>query len=235
MRRSATHVPGCGLRGRHRYQRRDERPDTVIRKGPATRPGQSWTRFVRSQSVGKPPRASPPRVVASTGGVTMRVAVVAGMGLALGAAGLGGIAVASTPAAIPDSTTKIITSCVNKRTGKVRFIDAQSGERCRKSQRRVRFNKAGRKGAPGKNGARGPQGARGLTGKTGAVGPSGPSNGYVAVVSAKDLTAGTPTTVVQKSLPAGNYIVSASGTLDNTCTNLGPLPSERSEDNLISP
>ena len=145
----------------------------------------------------------------------MRIAVAAGTAIALGAAGLAGIAVATTPDAIPDSTTKVITSCVNKRTGKVRFIDAQAGERCRKSQRTVRFNKAGKRGATGKTGARGPKGTRGPTGKTGAVGPTGPSNGYVASITARNLYVGVPVTVVQKSLPAGKYIVSASGTLDN--------------------
>ncbi len=62
----------------------------------------------------------------------------------------------SAPTKIPDSTTGVITACMVKKTGAVRFINAQAGKTCNKKEKKITFNKSG------------PQGER------------GPSNGYVA-------------------------------------------------------
>jgi hypothetical protein len=56
-------------------------------------------------------------------------------------------------AAIPDSTTGKITACYAKVDGTVRVINAQNGQNCRKSERKLVWNQRGPKGATG---ARGP-------------------------------------------------------------------------------
>lgn len=99
----------------------------------------------------------------------------------------------STPTKIPDSTTGVITACMVKKTGAVRFINAQAGKTCTKKEKKVTFN------------------------KTGPQGPQGPSNGYVANTSAtkgfNDLLVlpGTPKNrILELALPAGNYVINAS-------------------------
>ena len=96
----------------------------------------------------------------------------------------------SAPTKIPDSTTGVITACMVKKTGAVRFINAQVGKTCSKKEKKITFNKTG---------------------------PQGPSNGYVAnttaTVGLDELLApiGQPKNrVVELSLPAGSYLVNAS-------------------------
>jgi hypothetical protein len=99
----------------------------------------------------------------------------------------------SAPTKIPDSTTGVITACMVKKTGAVRFINAQVGKTCTKKEKKVTFN------------ATGPQGAR------------GPSNGYVANTTATIgldellFPLGEPKNrVVSLNLPAGSYVVNTS-------------------------
>jgi hypothetical protein len=99
----------------------------------------------------------------------------------------------SAPTKIPDSTTGVITACMVKKTGAVRFINAQAGKTCKKKEKKITFNKTG------------PQGER------------GPSNGYVANrtttvgIDALLVPAGQPKNrVVEVTLPAGSYLVNAS-------------------------
>ena len=52
----------------------------------------------------------------------------------------------SAPTKVPDSTTGVITACMVKKTGAVRFINAQVGKTCSKKEKKITFNKTGRPG-----------------------------------------------------------------------------------------
>ena len=83
----------------------------------------------------------------------------------------GGVAVA----AIPDGDG-VIHSCARNRDGRLRVIDPDEDETCRKSETAVDFNQSGRvgpAGAAGGTGARGASGRQGPTGPTGRAGPAG--------------------------------------------------------------
>lgn len=75
----------------------------------------------------------------------------------------------------------------------------------------------GQRGPQGPTGAPGPRGPQGLTGATGPQGPAGPSNtfataaeGFTAFLSPSSLS-----TVMSKTVPAGNYVISAKTDLEN--------------------
>lgn len=81
----------------------------------------------------------------------------------------------------------------------------------------------GSNGANGANGPNGPNGANGTNGTDGAKGIDGTngSNGTVTPLSAKQgltalPTASPPTTVVELTVPAGNYLVLAKSNLSHT-------------------
>jgi len=129
----------------------------------------------------------------------------------------------SAPQKIPDSTTGVITSCVSKKGGAVRFVDAQKGKKCKKSERKVTFNQTG------------PQGDQGAQGIQGTQGERGPSNAFVKTrTTTKTLTELPlfPVTndVVSLSLDAGKYVISAhtvaratnGSTVSITCSITGP-------------
>jgi hypothetical protein len=86
---------------------------------------------------------------------------------------------------------------MKKKTGKVRFINAQKGKKCTKKEKKVTFNQAG------------PQGEQGPVGPVGAQGEPGPSAAYVATrTNAKGLSELTfigGNNIVTLSLPAGSY------------------------------
>lgn len=111
------------------------------------------------------PGTSPP----STTSVPRFVYLVAG--LIFGALLVGGVAVA----AIPSTTTNLITACVSKQSGAVRIIDYQAGKRCTLKERTVSWNQRGATGARGATGTRGATGPRGAPGPSGAPGPTGPT------------------------------------------------------------
>ncbi|MCB0921849.1 MAG: hypothetical protein KDC08_08565 [Actinobacteria bacterium] len=108
----------------------------------------------------------------------------------------------STPQKIPDSRSGVITACVAKKGGAVRFIDAQKGKKCGMKQQTVRFNQAGPQGPAG---IQGPQGER------------GPSEGFVRRNTTDVAISSTQTpaqnTVVSMDLPAGNYSLSGAAEL----------------------
>jgi alpha-tubulin suppressor-like RCC1 family protein len=107
----------------------------------------------------------------------------------------GGAAVAV--AAIPDTTTGVITSCLKVKDGSVRIIDAQAGKRCSSGETLLTWNQRGQQGAQGVSGvpgAPGPAGPQGLPGVTGAQGPTGaqgtPGQGNKTVTGIVEITAG---------------------------------------------
>lgn len=108
----------------------------------------------------------------------------------------------SVPTAIPDSSTGVITSCVKKKGGQVRFVNAQNGKKCKKSERKVTFSQTG------------PQGQQG---QQGTQGERGPSSAFVKASSAtKTITEpsilpGPPVDnrIVTLDLEPGTYVVNA--------------------------
>ena len=112
----------------------------------------------------------------------------------------GGVAVA----AIPSTSTGLISGCRNVRTGALRVIDYQAGKRCiPTTERPLTWNAkgvagprglqgiagpVGAKGATGATGGTGPIGATGATGPIGATGPKGSARGYARIAASGDVS-----------------------------------------------
>lgn len=99
-------------------------------------------------------------------------------------------------AAIPDAGG-VIHACYDPGNRTLRVIDTESGEACRPQDRALSWNQ---------------------TGPQGQVGPRGPSDGYVTRLlpfEAKNLD-NHNVNVLSLSLPAGDYILSASVRVDRT-------------------
>jgi hypothetical protein len=73
-----------------------------------------------------------------------------------------------TMAAIPNSSTGVITSCYSQATGTWRPIDSERGAKCKSSELTLSWNQQGLPGATGPAGPSGPQGP------VGPIGPAGP-------------------------------------------------------------
>ena len=127
-------------------------------------------------------------------------------------------------AAIPDAGG-VIHGCSKPSVGpgNLRVIDPAKGQECAWNEHRLDWNQIGPSGPQGPSGPPGPAGSvgslgpAGTPGAAGATGPSGPkgdpgtsgtSAGYHASTSTQFPLAGTET-ILSKTLPAGNYIVTA--------------------------
>src|SRR5688500_203018 len=64
-------------------------------------------------------------------------------------------------AAIPHSSSGVITGCYSKSDGTLRVIDAQSGKSCKGTEKKLAWNQTG---------PRGPRGAKGAPGVVGKLG-----------------------------------------------------------------
>jgi hypothetical protein len=145
------------------------------------------------------------------------------------AVALGGAAYAN----IPDSNG-VVHSCyqVNGQ-GQVdggatlRLIDptngGDGGTACKKNEKALNFNQTGPTGAQGTTGAsgsQGPTGGQGPTGDQGPTGPAGPSHAYTAQNDTKtEVSYGRsvfPNSIVSVKVPAGSYVVLATGTIRDT-------------------
>jgi hypothetical protein len=84
---------------------------------------------------------------------------------------MGGFAVAANQSA---TKSKAITGCYSKKTGDLR-IAVKGKKKCRKGEKRVRWNKRGPRGLSGPQGGSGPRGAQGEPGIQGEAGPQGPA------------------------------------------------------------
>ena len=76
-------------------------------------------------------------------------------------------------AAIPHSSTGVISGCYGKTTGILRVIDAQAGKHCLSFETPISWNQKGLKGDNGDPGAPGLAGLAGASGPAGATGPGG--------------------------------------------------------------
>jgi hypothetical protein len=73
----------------------------------------------------------------------------------------------------------------------------------------------GLRGLTGAAGAAGATGATGATGQTGATGPTGPSNVFTSASTSSVPVGSAQTTLRTLSLPAGKYLIHATGLADN--------------------
>ena len=139
-------------------------------------------------------------------------------GLAVGVAAsvvlAGGVAVA----AIPSTSTGLISGCRNVKTGALRVIDYQAGKRCTaKTERLLPWNAKGvagprgLQGIAGGVGATGPVGAAGTTGATGTTGTTGPVG-----TTGPEGTAGTTGPVGAAGTTGATGPVGATGGLTKT-------------------
>jgi hypothetical protein len=127
-----------------------------------------------------------------------------------------------------------IYACVKKKGGVARVVSKAA--KCKKGETKRSWNTNGAVGArgaagvTGASGLNGVSGANGVTGATGATGPTGAGGavgGYsVHQVAAKRVafTSGTevsPTTILSRELPAGNYLVNAKVELELSNTKAG--------------
>ena len=140
--------------------------------------------------------------------VTMAAAVVAALVA-------GGVAYAT----IPDSSG-VIHGCYQKSGGALSVINA-SVTGCAKTQTELQWNvqgptglqgPQGPAGAQGPVGPQGPQGGQGAQGLQGPAGPSGTSHGYAAIGGLVNYGT-SPVKVASLSLPAGTFLVWATGTV----------------------
>lgn len=141
----------------------------------------------------------------------------------LGALAVVGVGFAAIPG--PDGTIKACYKAGNgilAPKGDLRVID--SGESCKSDERSISWNQKGPKGDTGASGPQGPTGQPGPKGDTGAAGPQGPIGptgpkgdpGSTTAFAYADFSSTTipgandgPVLVAAKSLPPGNYAISA--------------------------
>ena len=140
-------------------------------------------------------------------------------GLAVGVAAsvvlAGGVAVA----AIPSTSTGLISGCRNVKTGALRVIDYQAGKRCTPTtERPLTWNAKGVAGPRGLQGIAGPVGAKGATGATGsagpigATGPQGSARGYARIDSTGTVTrTSAGITATHTNLGSGSYCIMVPG------------------------
>lgn len=144
--------------------------------------------------------------------------------LAAAAASAAALAVAGVAFGAIPGTGGVISACYDNQIGLARIYDAQGStpKACGRNETAISWNQQGPKGDKGDTGPQGPAGPTGATGAAGPAGPAGPagaagpagpagpagtslaysgSRGEVAVAG--------QTTIISKTLPAGNYVVTA--------------------------
>jgi hypothetical protein len=138
-------------------------------------------------------------------------ALVGALGVLLG---IGAIA----SAAIPDSNG-VIHGCYQNIKGTLRVVESPSD--CQISETALNWSQQGPTGQTGPTGPTGPQGEQGVPGPPGPAGPPGPPGppGVGKAFQTDKFSAAVPngdqTTVASLALPAGNYVVTAKGTVEN--------------------
>ncbi len=114
----------------------------------------------------------------------------------------------SAPTKIPDSSTGVITACMVKKTGAVRFINAQAGKTCTSKEKKVTFNNQGPAGVPGAPGPAGPAGPAGPSKTTVKARDTDKDIGEFVVIGGNN--------VIELTLPAGDYSFTATGSVGPT-------------------
>jgi hypothetical protein len=124
----------------------------------------------------------------------------------------------------PQAGAATLYACVKKKSGTARFVSARTN--CRRSERKIAWNTQGvpgRNGAKGKNGANGKNGItgkNGTNGKDGASGANGRDGASAALVAFSDSPVELPLSkhavATLASIPAGNYVLSATAHFEDT-------------------
>ena len=136
-------------------------------------------------------------------GKLIRPAVVALV--VVGALLVGGIAYAT----VPDGSG-VIHGCYQKNQGSLRIIDTGQAQTCSSSESPLNWSQTGPQGPQGPQGTQGPQGPQG---------PSGSSHAYsTSNLAAQTFLSPSANTITKLTLPAGDYVVSATGTVVKTGT-----------------
>ena len=142
--------------------------------------------------------------------VRRRMAVVTSL-----TAGLLAGSVAVGLAAVPDSTSGVITGCYKTSSGALRVIDAEAGAVCGNSEMTVQWSQQGPQGPQGPAGhqgdlgpqgpvgPQGPQGDQGPEGPQGAQGPTGPAASVVIEEAQKNFQIGPGQDYAQVDCPEG--------------------------------
>lgn len=89
---------------------------------------------------------------------------------------MGGFAIAANDTATTSATKKKIKACYSKKTGELRV---KGKHKCRRSEKKLVWNKKGVRGRTGPQGPKGETGATGLTGPQGPTGPAGTGSGGI--------------------------------------------------------
>jgi hypothetical protein len=117
--------------------------------------------------------------------------------------------------ALASSSGATITVCVSHKTGTL-----YTAKQCARDDKKLSWNQREPQGpqrANGPQGPQGPQGLQGLPGAPGQPGPVGPSNAFAtSTQNSVTLVAGTFTPVLSETVPAGNYVITATANLQNT-------------------
>jgi hypothetical protein len=128
-----------------------------------------------------------------TAGAVMLLVVTTGLGVAA--------------AAIPDSSTGIISACYQKQRGMLRVIDAKAGGTCRKSEKPLSWSQRGPQGPAGSTGPAGPPGVSArevVSASFAAVGqPPCPPNGLCALQTTRKAALCPP----GKNVLGGGYLL----------------------------
>ena len=132
-----------------------------------------------------------------------RTVVIGALCVCLGAAATGW-------AAVPGSDGEI-HGCYTKKSGALRVIDLDNGQKCSSTEAALGWNQ---KGVPGPQGVAGPVGPAGPEGPQGPQGPKGDPGGAsdLHVSSGHEfLNGGNYTVVTTLDLPAGRYLLFGKG------------------------
>lgn len=135
----------------------------------------------------------------------MKAIAYVSTGLAAGAVLAGTVVAVAGPKSAPradvSATNELITACVAKKSGAVRFVSAAG--KCRKKQKVVTFNSTG------------PRGPAGEPGPRGAQGDPGPSKVIVAANASPVPIGILDANVVSIDVPAGSYNLDATVSVSN--------------------
>jgi hypothetical protein len=123
--------------------------------------------------------------------------VIAAVVAAVGIVALGSVVYA----AIPGGTDHVFTGCYSTKTGSLRLIDVQAGQRCQsRTEAQVSWNQTGPQGVPGAQGPTGPAGV----------------SGYQTIQQSYTVDPGVATYSATASCPSGTVVLGGGFSTDGS-------------------